>query len=395
MNQNRLRLDLAELAEEVTPVDLRDRALRTSRRLGIQRVVATSAAALVVLAAATGTALAIRPDGQAPLPAPANPSVTSTWPPVEVTPTPAPSSSASTGPSTDPRPDGGGPSTTARFGRIFYAASPGSTEARTTRLRSWTPGGQPVTLLSMPTSSAWSNAVVSPDGERVAWVDLDAVLWVADLDGGNRRKLRTGVDGSCWGPVWHPEGTALGIALVDPSNPGRSRRGNLDVRTGAFTDLALDEDGCHPLWSGDGRYLAYPDGSTGRVIVATSGGDRLRSIPGLGGNAKYDCFDVASLSPDGSRIALFRRGPGEEAGDVARELTADGVFDTRTGKEFELPLGARTITQAFFRPDGTLLVRATGLRENVLILVAPDGRKLGEVSEPPAFGEQQIIAVGG
>ncbi|MGC1214364.1 MAG: hypothetical protein WA890_24280, partial [Micromonospora sp.] len=64
MNDDRLRFDLAELADEVTPVDLRDRALRTSRRLGIQRAVATSAAAVVLLAAAAGTALAVRPNGQ-------------------------------------------------------------------------------------------------------------------------------------------------------------------------------------------------------------------------------------------------------------------------------------------------------------------------------------------
>ncbi|HEX2772950.1 MAG TPA: hypothetical protein VHN18_11045, partial [Micromonosporaceae bacterium] len=61
MNTDRLRFELAALAEEVTPVDLRDRTLRTSRRLGIQRAVATSAAVVVLLGVATGTAFAIRP----------------------------------------------------------------------------------------------------------------------------------------------------------------------------------------------------------------------------------------------------------------------------------------------------------------------------------------------
>ena len=75
MNEDRLRFDLADLADEVTPVDLRDRALRTSRRLGIQRAVTTSVAALVLIGAATGTALAIRPDEQSG-PAPAGPSMT-------------------------------------------------------------------------------------------------------------------------------------------------------------------------------------------------------------------------------------------------------------------------------------------------------------------------------
>ncbi|WP_346537462.1 hypothetical protein [Micromonospora sp. DPT] len=65
MNDQRLRLDLTDLAEEVTPVDLRDRALRTSRRIGIQRAVATSAAAVVLFGAATGTAFAILPNRNA------------------------------------------------------------------------------------------------------------------------------------------------------------------------------------------------------------------------------------------------------------------------------------------------------------------------------------------
>ncbi|MCW3843560.1 hypothetical protein ONA70_25995 [Micromonospora yasonensis] len=89
MNEDRLRFDLADLADEVTPVDLRDRALRTSRRLGIQRAVTTSAAALVMIAAATGTALAIRPNEQSG-PAPAT-SVTATPTPTPERASPSPS----------------------------------------------------------------------------------------------------------------------------------------------------------------------------------------------------------------------------------------------------------------------------------------------------------------
>ncbi|MEU8295869.1 hypothetical protein AB0C04_01085 [Micromonospora sp. NPDC048909] len=92
MNDQRLRLDLADLADEVTPVDLRDRALRTSRRIGIQRAVATSAAALVLLGAATGTAFAMMPDRRAdPLPA-TTPSVTATPTPTADATSPSPSS---------------------------------------------------------------------------------------------------------------------------------------------------------------------------------------------------------------------------------------------------------------------------------------------------------------
>ncbi|MFC0006636.1 hypothetical protein [Micromonospora siamensis] len=100
MNEDRLRFDLAALAEQVEPVDLQARALRTSRRIGIQRAVTTSAAVLVMIAAATGTALAIRPDGQGPAPQPATTSATpEPSPTVSPSPTPASQSAPeSTGP---------------------------------------------------------------------------------------------------------------------------------------------------------------------------------------------------------------------------------------------------------------------------------------------------------
>ncbi|MFK3982608.1 hypothetical protein ACI2K4_19805 [Micromonospora sp. NPDC050397] len=87
MNLDRLRNDLADLAEEAAPVDLRDRALRTSRRIGVQRTLASSAAALVMIGAATGTAFAFLPKDN-PGPAPG----TETPTPAVVTPTPTPTS---------------------------------------------------------------------------------------------------------------------------------------------------------------------------------------------------------------------------------------------------------------------------------------------------------------
>jgi hypothetical protein len=99
MNGDRLRHDLAGLAEQVTPVDLRDRVLRTSRRLGIQRAIATSAAAVVVLAAAAGTAFALTPRTvSGPAPAGSGPAVVipSSQPTAVLTTTPP---APSTGPS--------------------------------------------------------------------------------------------------------------------------------------------------------------------------------------------------------------------------------------------------------------------------------------------------------
>jgi hypothetical protein len=66
MTADRLRLDLAELADEAIQIDLHDRVLTFSRRLGIQRAVAGSAAVLALVAAASGAAFAVLPDRAAP-----------------------------------------------------------------------------------------------------------------------------------------------------------------------------------------------------------------------------------------------------------------------------------------------------------------------------------------
>ncbi|SCG55739.1 hypothetical protein [Micromonospora humi] len=391
MNQDRLRLDLADLADEVTPVDLRDRALRTSRRLGIQRAVVTSAAALAVLAAATGTALAIRPDGQAP--APAVPSVTSTPPPSEASPPPSaePSRTASASPSTT---TGGGPASVA-IGRLFYGPTPtGDDTSAAGYLWSYEPGSPPTRLAKLPRLAAILNAAVSPDGRRVAWVDPDDNLRVADVDGDNPRKLTPGghrqVERDCWTPVWSPDSRRLTISVVLRPEPAPAwEKGVVELNTGTYTRLAGIK-GCHPLWSADGTVLAYADGE-GRVAVNRPDGSAEKLIPGVGGSGARSSFDVASISPDGSRLALLLRKPDEPAGDVARELDANAVIDTRTGRQVDLPLGGRTLRQAWFGADGRLVARVNAGDHNVLVLIGADGRKISESREPAALKDLQIL----
>jgi hypothetical protein len=58
MNPNALRADLADLAEQVAIVDLRDRALTTSRRLAVRRA---TLAAVALIVAVAGVAVVLRP----------------------------------------------------------------------------------------------------------------------------------------------------------------------------------------------------------------------------------------------------------------------------------------------------------------------------------------------
>jgi hypothetical protein len=71
---DRLHADLADLANEVRVVDLRERTLRTSRRLAVQRTLVAAAAAVAVVAIGAGTAFAVLPGRHAALPAGTGPS---------------------------------------------------------------------------------------------------------------------------------------------------------------------------------------------------------------------------------------------------------------------------------------------------------------------------------
>jgi Tol biopolymer transport system component len=95
---------------------------------------------------------------------------------------------------------------------------------------------------------------------RLAFV-RDGVVYVADADGSDLHRVVTG-----WSPDWSPGGGRLvivrvlrtryvgllagGLFTVRPSGQGLSRLGNV-------------KDAAHPVWSPDGRWIAYDRVDTG------------------------------------------------------------------------------------------------------------------------------------
>ncbi|MGC4768859.1 hypothetical protein ACLQ25_07730 [Micromonospora sp. DT44] len=391
MNDQRLRLDLAALADEVTSVDLRDRTLRASRRLGIQRAVATSAAALVLIAAATGTAFAIRPN-QSPNPLPADtPSVTATpTPTLSLTPTPSTSADA---PGAPPSSGSGTNTPAVQFGKLFYGPASG-VDARNANLRSWSPGDRVVQLAALPEPTALIRASISPDGHRVAWVQIDADggtnLYTANVDGSDRQQMRKEVEQTCVNPAWSPDGRYLLFREWDPA-VGPGRVGVLDTHSAKKTVRwwANERAGCDARWSSDGEVIAMIN-IDGGVTLFDSSGNRKRDMPGLGPRGTWRNGDVASLSPNGDRIALYQPDPGSEDGtgpDVGV------VRDTRTGEEIRLPLEGRKPRQVYFRADGSMIVRVRAGSGYAVLLVDEDGKKISETAEPASLKGTHIIAV--
>ncbi|MEU7586410.1 hypothetical protein AB0A95_08935 [Micromonospora sp. NPDC049230] len=388
MNDKRLRFDLTDLAEEVTVVDLRDRTLRTSRRLGIQRTVATSAAALVLIAAAAGTALAMRPD-QSPAPLPAD------TPSVTATPNPTPTPSPSTSPGTPPSGGSSANAPTVTLGRLFYGPAE-VTGTGTGNLRSWRPGDTPVRLLALPDLALKGNVSVSSDGRRVAWADSDGSsnnLFVANADGSDRRKVYSDVDPYCVTAVWSPDGRQLLFRETKPNAAGGpGRYGVLEVRsTGKDVRWWTTEPAaCHALWSADGQTIAL--NTDAGVTLHGTDGTKKRVVPGFTPDG-WRSNDIVSLSPDGSRIALLRKKAAGDAGDVARDLRVNVVLDTRTGNEIRLPLGGRELRQVHFQTDASMVVRVRDGGGHTVLLVDEDGRKISETAEPASLSDMQILAV--
>lgn len=116
---DRLHADLADLADEVRVVDLRDRTLRSSRNLGIRRTLLGAATAIAVLAIGAGTTFATVSYRQTGLPAGPGSSVqpTATSPSGDVTASASPPGAPSASPSASPAASG--------TGTVQWAVDPG------------------------------------------------------------------------------------------------------------------------------------------------------------------------------------------------------------------------------------------------------------------------------
>ena len=107
------------------------------------------------------------------------------------------------------------------------------------------------------------DASFAPEG-RVLF-SRDKVLYFADMDGANPRKLLS-ADGEIWGPNISPDdklmvftinGAALGLSIVVSNPDGSGQR--------AIVDFSERRAVCCARWTPDSRYIVFEDRSHGRV----------------------------------------------------------------------------------------------------------------------------------
>lgn len=249
-------------------------------------------------------------------------------------------------------------------------------------------GGRLTTVLA---GDGAFTAEVSPDGRKIAWVDDDFDLNVADADGRHaKRLLRDVAGGYGHDPVWSADGTRILTGVSDDGDPtdGDIRPVVVRVADRSVTDLPQPIRGnLRYRWSGDGREVFFTDGQC-RILHARADGTAVRTVPVLGsptGNpSQMRACDIVSVNPDGSRITVPLHVGDEPDGDVAGEQVADAVVDTATGAPVPLPVRG-TVLGALYRADGTLLVRAEAGGARTLTLFSPAGAVLAEVAEPASL----------
>ncbi len=228
---------------------------------------------------------------------------------------------------------------------------------------------------------------VSPDGDRIVYVDQDRTVYVADLDGSNAQAVTQARAGAGpTGPQWSPDGSS--IVLQDGAVG--SSIGNLyvvDVGSGEVRQIT-DTEGVET----EGLYYMSPTfdptGATVMFTMPTTVGDQERydlwSVPVTGGEPTLvrRGATFGDYSPDGTQIAFIEDGG---FGDLF-------VAPTAGGEARKLATGASVVPR--WSPDGSRIVYNDGAgRVYVVDVQTGEQTLVVETSHLPAWVDDDTLSL--
>jgi hypothetical protein len=300
------------------------RGLAVQRRRA--RITMLSVVGALIIAAPVATYAALDQDNQGP---PVVPGESASPTPVESS-VPLPTVSAT--PSAPPV-------TAEAFKTAYFAAGD---DFSPVKIYSFTPDGQiklHATIGPDDYGHVAASITVSPDGTKLAWFDNNKDLYVANINGSNKRKLLSGLEANGrYSPTWTPDGQRL-----------ITNKGTVVVSTGAISPSTVQ--GPYGTWSPGGQFYAYSihRGDTPYVVVVRPDGTGVSESRSRCENCNSDDRSVLAVSPDGRYVAT---GGWPTTGE--REQTWRNVIDTQTGKDLTLTLQGPNSGR--FLADGTILL---------------------------------------
>lgn len=236
------------------------------------------------------------------------------------------------------------------------------------RLESVHRSGKRLRLWDEPEAQNWPR--VSPDGSRLARQRVDGLrnnpdIWVEDLERGTRVRVTTGGEPDIQ-PVWSPDGRYL--AYVSGNLPGRPGDRMLSIAaadgTGVVRAFPCPSAYCEPSdWSSDGRVLLVNvRDSRGWDVWAISAEEGGTAQPLL---AEAFSERDARFSPDGRWVAYVSEESGRSEVSV-RAISGPPKRIVVSGDGGDQPVWRRDGAELFFvDPQGhlrTVLVHWSGDR---------------------------------
>jgi hypothetical protein len=246
----------------------------------------------------------------------------------------------------------------------------------------------------------------SPDARSVAWLGEPYVgpylgLDIAATDGSRTIGVDVAPDPFCGSPVWSPDGRQLVI-------PARNAAGIHPVEVvnadGTRLHIVDAQGGCSPIWSANGRTLAYLDtGDDTIVTIKPDGSDRVVSV--VRAPTGTPITELRSVSPAGVSVVVLESNNGscgDSAGQFKHTLVPCGdlyLANLTTGALRPLTNPDGAVRNALFGADGSMALQIDVVVKHTYqtkyVFWTPDGEVAATATIPMSgVGMQTYTPVG-